>query len=187
MTNKEKNKPEKNEIELEAENIEKELEVEENEQNNDLEVSKLKEELESCKKKSDEYLDSLQRNMAEFDNFKKRIAKEKESLYNLILIEVVEKLLPIIDNFETAISSKTKDEEYKKGMQMIHKEMTELLISYGLEEIKDLGETFDPEYHEAVLSEVNENAKEKEITEVFRKGYKIKEKVVRHSLVKVAN
>lgn len=150
-------------------------------------IAKLNEDLEAQKLQAEEYCEGLKRNMAEFDNFKKRITKEKESMYTLSMIQVVEKLLPIIDNFETAMEVSTKDEEYKKGIQMIYKELKELLNYYEVEEIPDLGTTFDPEYHEAVLSVQDENAKEKEIVEVFKKGYKIKDKVVRHSLVKVAN
>lgn len=150
-------------------------------------IAKLNDDLETQKKKAEEYCDGLKRNMADFDNFKKRINKEKDSLYVSILTDIVEAFLPILDNFETALSAKSKDIEYKKGIEMIYKDIKEVLNNYNVEEIKDLGETFDPEYHEAVMSVTDDSKGEKEIVEVFRKGYKIKDKVVRHSLVKVAN
>lgn len=150
-------------------------------------IEKLNQDLEEQKQKADEYYDSLKRNMADFDNFKKRITKEKDSLYISVLCDIVQGLLPIVDNFDKAIKVESKDEEYKKGMEMIHKDIKELLKKYNVEEIPDIGETFDPEYHEAVMSIEDDTKGEKEIVEAFRTGYKIGDKVVRHSLVKVAN
>ena len=150
-------------------------------------VEKLKKDLEEQKQKADEYVDSLKRNMAEFDNFKKRMNKEKESLYTSILSDVISNLLPVIDNFEKAKDAECTDETYKTGISMIYNQLIELLTKQGVEKIPDLGETFDPEIHEAVMSIQDETKGEKEIVEVFRTGYKMKDKVVRHSLVKVAN
>ena len=150
-------------------------------------IEKLNHDLEEQKKKADEYVDSLKRNMAEFDNYKKRINKEKESLYSVILSDIVSNLLPVIDNFEKAKDAECTDETYKTGVSMIYNQLIELLQKQGIEKIPDLGESFDPEYHEAVMSIQDESKGEKEIVEVFRTGYKLKDKVVRHSLVKVAN
>ncbi len=150
-------------------------------------ISKLNEDLDSQKQRAEEYFDSLKRNMADFDNFKKRITKEKDSLYGSILSEVIQNILPIVDNFYNAISAECKDEDYKKGMEMIYKSILDLLKKYNVEEIPSLGETFDPEYHEAVMSVEDDTKAEKEIVEVFRKGYKMGDKVIRHTLVKVAN
>lgn len=150
-------------------------------------IAKLNQDLEEQKKKADEYVDSLKRNMAEFDNFKKRMNKEKESLYTSILSDVISNLLPVIDNFEKAKDAECTDETYKTGVSMIYNQLIELLNKQGVEKIPDLGETFDPEIHEAVMSIVDETKGEKEIVEVFRTGYRLKDKVVRHSLVKVAN
>lgn len=180
------------EIKEKEEKIEEKIEQVESENNDDLEkaneyIAKLNSDLEAQKRRAEEYYDGLKRNMADFDNFKKRINKEKDSLYESILSDVIEAILPIIDNFETALSADSKDKEYKKGVEMIYKDMKELLKKYNVEEIKDLGETFDPEYHEAVMSIEDTSKGEKEIIEVFRKGYKLHDKVVRHSLVKVAN
>ena len=150
-------------------------------------IVKLNKDLEEQKKKADEYVDSLKRNMAEFDNFKKRMNKEKESLYISILSDVISNLLPVIDNFEKAKDAECTDETYKTGVSMIYNQLMELLNKQGVEKIPDLGQTFDPDIHEAVMSVADETKGEKEIVEVFRTGYKLKDKVVRHSLVKVAN
>ena len=150
-------------------------------------IAKLNQDLEEQKKKADEYVDSLKRNMAEFDNFKKRMNKEKESLYISILSDVISNLLPVIDNFEKAKDAECTDETYKTGVSMIYNQLIELLNKQGVERIPDMGETFDPDIHEAVMSIEDETKGEKEIVEVFRTGYRLKDKVVRHSLVKVAN
>ena len=150
-------------------------------------IEKLNADLEEQKARTDEYFEHLKRNMAEFDNYKKRIAKEKESMYKTIVSDIVEDLLPIMDNFEQALNAECKDDKYKDGISMIYNQFTDFLRSQGLEEIEDLGKTFDPNLHEAVMHEEIEDKGEKEIVEVFRKGYKIGEKVIRHSMVKVAN
>lgn len=152
-------------------------------------IAKLNDDLETQRKKTDEYYDSLRRNMAEFDNFKKRITKEKDGLYDSILCDIVEKLLPIVDNFDKAKDSECKDDSYKEGISMIHNQLKELFDDYGVEKIEDIGKTFDPDLHEAVMSITDESKGEKEIVEVFRSGYKLKnkDKIIRHSLVKVAN
>ena len=150
-------------------------------------IAKLNQDLEEQKKKADEYVDSLKRNMAEFDNFKKRMNKEKETLYKSILSDVISNLLPVIDNFEKAKDADCTDETYKTGISMIYNQLMELLNKQGVEKIPDLGETFDPDIHEAVMSVQDETKGEKEIVEVFRTGYRLQDKVVRHSLVKVAN
>lgn len=151
------------------------------------EIEELQKKFEDECKKTEEYMDSLKRNMAEFDNYKKRIAKEKESLYVNTLSDVIQNLLPIIDNFEKAVAADATDVSYKAGIEMIYKDLMEMLKKYDIEAIPDLGEEFNPEFHEAVMSVIDETKKEKEIVEVFRRGYKLKDKVIRHSLVKVAN
>ena len=125
--------------------------------------------------------------MAEFDNYKKRISKEKETLYSSTLSDVISEILPVVDNFEKAKDAECTDETYKTGISMIYTQLIDMLKKQGVERIPDLGETFDPELHEAVMSIEDDTKGEKEIVEVFRTGYKMKEKVVRHSLVKVAN
>lgn len=150
-------------------------------------VEELKAKLKAEKEKSDEYYDHLKRNMAEFDNFKKRISKEKDMMYNSISANIVSELLPIIDNFEKALNAETSDESYKNGMVMIYNQLIESLQKIGVEEINALNTTFDPNFHEAVMHIEDENFGEKEVIEVFRKGYKIGDKIIRHAMVKVAN
>ena len=157
------------------------------EQNAEAYIAKLNEDLEAQKKLAEEYCDGLKRNMAEFDNYKKRMSKEKETLYSSTLSDVISELLPVIDNFEKAKDAECSDETYKTGISMIYTQLIEMLKKQGVEKIPDLGTTFDPEVHEAVMSVEDDTKGEKEIVEVFRTGYKMKDKVVRHSLVKVAN
>ena len=135
----------------------------------------------------DELDDRYKRILAEFENFKKRSSKEREGLYNSILSDVVEVMLPVVDNLENAVKAETQDEEYKKGVELVLKQFKDVLASKGVEEIKALGETFDPELHEAVSSIQDENLGEKEIAQEYRKGYKIGSRVIRHSMVVVAN
>ena len=139
------------------------------------------------KKDYEELDDRYKRILAEFENFKKRSGKEREGLYNSILSDVVEVMLPIVDNLENAVKVETSDENYKQGIELVLKQFKDVLSSKGVEEIKALGETFDPELHEAVGSIQDDNLGEKEIAQEYRKGYKLGNKVVRHSMVVVAN
>lgn len=139
------------------------------------------------KKDYEELDDRYKRILAEFENFKKRSGKEREGLYNSILSDVVEVMLPIVDNLENAAKVETADENYKQGIELVLKQFKDVLLSKGVEEIKALGETFDPELHEAVGSIQDDNLGEKEIAQEYRKGYKIGNRVVRHSMVVVAN
>lgn len=139
------------------------------------------------KSEYDELDDRYKRILAEFENFKKRSAKERENLYNSILSDVVEVILPILDNLENASKVDTKDEEYKKGVELVLKQFKDTLKSKGVEEIEALGETFDPELHEAVSIVQDDTKGEKEIVQEYRKGYKIGAKIIRHSMVVVAN
>ena len=139
------------------------------------------------KEEYDELDDRYKRILAEFENFKKRIGREREGLYNSILSDVVEVILPVLDNLENAAKVETKDEEYKKGVELVLKQFRDVLSSKGIEEIKTVGETFDPELHEAVSSIQDENLGVQEIAQEYRKGYKIGNRVIRHSMVVVAN
>ena len=147
-----------------------------------------KPETKSAKEKElEELTDRYKRVLAEFENYKKRSQKERENLYNSILADVVETMLPVLDNLENAAKVETKDEDYKKGIELVLKQFKDVLKSKGVEEIKTVGETFDPELHEAVSSIQDENLGEKEIAQEYRKGYKIGSKVIRHYMVVVAN
>ena len=154
-----------------ANNKEKEL----NEQ-----ISKLKDELEDIK-------DRHKRLIAEFDNLKKRSAKEREGLYNSIIGDIISSLLPVIDNLEKATEADSKDEEYKKGIELVLKQFKDVLNANGVKEIEAVGQPFDPELHEAVSMIQDENLGEKIVAQEYRKGYMIGNKVIRHSMVVVAN
>ena len=160
-------------------NNEEEKSVQEN-CKEDNEINKMKAELE-------ETTDRLKRLMAEFDNFKKRSAKEREGLYNSLLSDIVSSFLPVVDNLEKAVNSNTEDEGYKQGIELVLKQFMDVLTSLGVKEIEGVGSTFNPEYHEAVSSVQDENLGEKEVKEVFRKGYQIGDRVIRHAMVVVAN
>ena len=177
-------KKEENNV-VENEEVNQEEAKKDTKENNTIE--KLKAQLKEEKEKSDEYYEHLKRNMAEFDNFKKRISKEKDMMYNTISASVISELLPILDNFEKALNSESTDESYKNSMAMIYGQLIDALNKIGVEEIEALNTTFDPNFHEAVMHVEDENFGEKEVVEVFRKGYKIGDKIIRHAMVKVAN
>lgn len=168
------------------ENEEKELEMQENNKKAD-DMIELRKQIESQKVQIDETEDRLKRVAAEFDNYKKRNAKEKDGMYNSLVSDIVFNFLPILDNLEKAVEAETKDEEYKKGIELVLKQFKDVLAARGVIEIETVGKTFDPELHEAVSSIQDETKGEKEIVQEYRKGYKIGDKVIRHSMVVVAN
>ena len=169
-------------------NNEKEFKEEKNEISEKVEKKQTeKEVLKQKQEELDDITDRYKRILAEFENFKKRSGKERESLYNMILSDIVSSILPILDNLENAVKAESKDEEYKKVIELVLKQFQDTLKSKGVEEIKTVGETFDPELHEAVSSIQDDTKGEKEIVQEYRKGYKIGTKVIRHSMVVVAN
>ena len=131
--------------------------------------------------------DSHLRLAAEFDNFRKRTLKEKESSYANGKADAVEKLLPVYDNLERAFNQPTEDEAYKKGVEMTLTELTKILTALGVEIFGVVGETFDPNMHNAVMHTEDESFGENSISLVFQKGFKIGEKIVRFAMVQVAN
>ncbi len=151
------------------------------------EIIELKKQIESQKVQIDETEDRLKRVAAEFDNYKKRSSKEREGLYNSLIADIVSSFLPVIDNLEKAVEAETQDEEYKKGIELVLKQFKDVLTSKGVTEIEAVGKTFDPEIHEAVSSVQDETKGEKEIVQEYRKGYMIGNRVIRHSMVIVAN
>ena len=161
---------------VENENLEENVEVIET----NLDPQKLQEDLENT-------TDRLKRLMAEFDNYKKRSAKEREHLYSSVVADIMMAFLPVIDNLEKAINTNTTEEGYKQGMELVAKQFKDVLKSFGLEEIKSEGEIFDPSLHEAVSSIQDDTKRSQEIVTEFRKGYKMGDKVIRHAMVVVAN
>ena len=170
-------------------NEEKDIQNEEVKENNKKadEIIELKKQVESQKVQIEETEDRLKRVAAEFDNYKKRNAKDRDGLYNSLVADIVSGLLPVVDNLENAANAETKDEEYKKGIELVLKQFKDILASKGVEEIETVGKTFDPELHEAVSSVQDDTKGEKEVVQEYRKGYKIGDRVVRHSMVIVAN
>lgn len=139
--------------------------------------------VEETPKADDRYL----RLLAEFDNFRKRSQKEKDDLYALVKADSVSKFLPVYDNLVRALAQNTEDEAYRKGVEMIMNQFNKTLEALGAVEIEALGKTFDPSLHNAVMHVDDEEKGENEIVEVFQKGFKIGEKVIRYAMVKVAN
>ena len=124
---------------------------------------------------------------AEFDNFRKRTIKEKEASYGNGKADAVEKMLPVYDNLERALNQPTEDAAYKKGVEMTMNELVKILTGLGVEIFGQVGESFDPNIHNAVMHLENEELGENVIAQVFQKGFKIGDKVVRFAMVQVAN
>ncbi|MBR2453061.1 MAG: nucleotide exchange factor GrpE [Clostridia bacterium] len=140
----------------------------------------LQEEVEALK-------DKMLRHAAEFDNFKKRTAKEREDIFSMAVCDTVTKILPVKDNLERAIMADDSEGGFKDGVKMILKQLDDALIDLGVEKIKTVGEEFNPEFHNAVMHEENEEFGENTISEELMSGYTCKGKVVRFAMVKVAN
>ena len=172
---------------MSEEKLEENKELENKKEERNEEAKTENRELADTKLELEETTDRLKRIMAEFENFKKRSSKEREMLYNSILSDIIASFLPVIDNLEKAVEAKTEDEGYKQGVELVLKQFMDVLTKLGVEEILTVGETFDPEIHDAVSSIQDETKGEKEIVQVYRKGYKIGTKVIRHAMVVVAN
>lgn len=141
-------------------------------------------------KQAADHFDKYQRCLAEFDNFRKRTSKEKASMYDDGVRDTVEKLLSVVDNLERAVAVQEgtdPEDAFFKGVQMTLKQFLEILHGMGVEEIKAVGEQFDPNLHAAVAHEDDDAYGENEIVMEMLKGYRYKDKVIRHSMVKVAN
>ena len=131
--------------------------------------------------------DSHLRLAAEYDNFRKRTVKEKEASYGNGKADAVAKMLPVYDNLERALNQPTEDAAYKKGVEMTMTELVKIFTSLGVEIFGNVGDEFDPNLHNAVMHVDNEELGENVIAQVFQKGFKIGEKVVRFAMVQVAN
>ena len=133
----------------------------------------------------EELTDKVRRQMAEFENFRKRSEKEKSQMYEVGAKSILEKILPVVDNFESGL--KGIEDPFAQGMQMIYKQLMTSLEEAGVSPIEALGNEFDPNFHNAVMHVEDEEAGESEIVEEFQKGYMYHDTVLRHSMVKVAN
>lgn len=132
---------------------------------------------------NDKYL----RICAEYDNFRKRSQKEKDSLYGDVKAETLKKFLPVYDNLVRALAQSTEDEAYRRGVEMIMNQFNVTMEKLGVTEIECLGKKFDPAFHNAVMHVEDEEKGENEIVEVFQKGFMMGDKVIRFAMVKVAN
>ena len=131
--------------------------------------------------------DRLKRNMAEFDNFRKRTEKEKSSMYIIGAKDIIEKILPVVDNFERGLAQATEGDPFAEGMEKIYKQLTTTLESLGVEPIEAVDKEFNPDLHNAVMHVEDESVGDNIVVEELQKGYTYKGFVVRHSMVKVAN
>ncbi|WP_415064968.1 nucleotide exchange factor GrpE [Lacrimispora sp.] len=154
------------------------------------------EETETRKKKDpkdekiEELTDRLQRNMAEFDNFRKRTEKEKSAMFEIGAKDIVERILPVVDNFERGLAAVPEEEKgtpFAEGMEMIYKQLMKTLEEAGVKPIEAVGKSFDPNFHNAVLHVEDESLGENVISQELQKGYTYRDTVVRHSMVQVAN
>lgn len=138
-----------------------------------------------------ELTDQKQRLMAEFENFRKRTEKEKSAMFEIGAKSVIEKLLPVVDNFERGLASVSEDAKadtgFANGMEMIYKQLMKMLEDVGVTPIEAMGQEFDPNLHNAVMHVENDEVGENIIVMEFQKGYKYRDTVVRHSMVQVAN
>ncbi len=149
--------------------------------------SREEEKIEALEKEQAALNDRYLRICAEYDNFRKRSQKEKEALYGDIRANTVSSFLPVYDNLERALKQGTEDEAYRKGVEMIMTQFNTTLEKLGVSPIECLGEKFDPTLHNAVMHVDDEEKGENEIVEVFQKGFKMGDKVIRFAMVKVAN
>ncbi|MCD2347529.1 nucleotide exchange factor GrpE [Clostridium guangxiense] len=180
-----------NEEEVEVQDKKIEGEKEESPEKKELEDmklfnSKLKDDNEKLSNELETMKDRILRLTAEYDNYRKRTAKEKEGIYTDACSDVINEMLPSLDNLERAATSSGSAEDIKKGIDMTIRQFKEALTKLGVEEIPGEG-AFDPNFHNAVMHIEDENYGESEIVEVLQKGYKRGDKVLRHSMVKVAN
>lgn len=182
----------------EADAIKEEDEASENIQNEEAEKDpsekkgffRKKEKKDKKDEKIEELTDRLKRQMAEFDNFRKRTEKEKSSMYEIGAKSVIEKILPVVDNFErglAAVPEEQKEDPFVQGMDKIYKQILTTLEEIGVKPIEAVGQEFDPNFHNAVMHVEDEALGENVIAEEFQKGYLYRDTVVRHSMVKVAN
>ncbi|MBE6537869.1 MAG: nucleotide exchange factor GrpE [Ruminococcaceae bacterium] len=184
----------KNISEENVSDVTEEIKTTEKESKNDKKtVKKLEEELEDVKKELEKATEALTdannkylTMLAEYDNFRRRSAKEKESTYSDAYADVLSNILPVIDNLERA-AAYGDGENVSKGLEMTLRSFAEIMEKMGVKEIESLGKTFDPNVHNAVMHTEDESLGEQEISEVLQKGYMLGDKVLRYAMVKVAN
>ena len=176
--------------EKEAEETEAKTEESEEDKKSEKKLFGKKNKKDKKDEKIEELTDRLTRQMAEFDNFRKRTEKEKSQMYEIGAKDIIEKMLPVVDNFERgldAVKEEDKEDPFIQGMEMVYKQLMTVLGELGVKPIEAVGKEFDPNLHNAVMHVEDENFGENIIAEEFQKGYMYRDSVVRHSMVKVAN
>lgn len=150
---------------------------------------KKKEKKDKKDEKIEELTDQIKRQMAEFDNYRKRTEKEKASMYVIGAKDIVEKILPVVDNFERGLAAAADkaDDPFVDGMSKIYKQLMTTLEELGVSQIEAVGKEFDPNFHNAVMHVEDENFGENTVAEVFQAGFRLGDKVIRFAMVKVAN
>ena len=138
------------------------------------------------KKQRDDYYDRLLRKTAEFDNYRKRTDRERLQLSDAVAADLLQELLPLVDDMERALRAEGSDERIRKGVELIHKQLLEILRKRGVRPIEALGADFDPHYHMAVAHEHADDKREGEVIEEFRRGYILGDRLLRPAMVKVA-
>lgn len=174
--------------------VDMETEEEQEESEKEAKTSEKKSFFKKKKDKKDEKIEELQdrlmRNMAEFENFRKRSEKEKSQMFEIGAKDIIEKILPVLDNFERGlgtVSEEEKDSAFVQGIEQIYKQFVKALEDAGVKPIEAVGKEFDPNFHNAVMHGEDEELGENVVAEEFLKGYTYRETVVRHSMVKVVN
>ena len=186
----EENAKEASEGEEASENEEEEPDEEDEDKKSGKKLFGKKNKKDKKDEKIEELTDRLTRQMAEFDNFRKRTEKEKSQMYEIGAKDIIEKMLPVVDNFERgldAVKEEDKEDPFIQGMEMVYKQLMTVLGELGVKPIEAVGKEFDPNLHNAVMHVEDENFGENIIAEEFQKGYMYRDSVVRHSMVKVAN
>ena len=173
--------------EIETETVET---VEETEKTTKEKTKKNKKKKDEKDEKIEELSDKLLRQMAEFDNFRKRTEKEKSAMYEIGAKDIIEKLLPVVDNFERGfltVAEEDKEDAFVTGMEMVYKQLMTMLETVGVKPIEAIGQEFNPDLHNVVMHVEDEEVGDNIIVEEFQKGYTYRDSVVRYSMVKVAN
>lgn len=176
--------------EKEAEETEAKTEESEEDKKSEKKLFGKKNKKDKKDEKIEELTDRLARQMAEFDNFRKRTEKEKSQMYEVGAKDIIEKILPVVDNFERgldAVKEEDKEDPFVQGMEKVYKHLMTTLEEIEVKPIEAVGKEFDPNFHNAVMHVDDENFGENIVAEEFQKGYTYRDSIVRHSMVKVAN
>ena len=144
-------------------------------------------ELEKLKAERDSLLDRLARAQAEFENARRRAAKEQQDFRDFALADAIKTLLPVLDSFDRALQMKSQGGDFRNGVELIHKQLQDALAKLGVRAIPAKGEPFDPHYHEAIEMVETTDAADHEVIEELQRGYKLKDRLLRPAMVKVAN